>query len=133
MRAILSHVIYYRHSKELLIRLRQTTLIIMKPYIGITDFTCQQEVDAILVLERRWTQTYSEHLILETRMRCSSIAIAVGGLGPDTMDVVLPLVAEFPDISIDAQGKLRKSGNALDPIHWDLAAGYLCEAGKIFN
>src|SRR3989344_4760884 len=30
-----------------------------------------------------------------------------GGLGPNTMYLVEPLVSEFPDLSIDAQGKLR--------------------------
>lgn len=50
---------------------------------------------------------------------------AAGGLGPDTMDLVLPLLEEFPDLSIDAQGKLRPSGNALDPIDWDMASRYL--------
>jgi hypothetical protein len=51
-----------------------------------------------------------------------------GGLGPDTMHLVEPLVKEFPDISIDAQGKLRPSGNALDPIDWDMAEKYLVSA-----
>lgn len=72
--------------------------------------------------------------IIETKSRCPNISIAVaGGLGPDTIDLVIPLVAEFPDISIDAQGKLRRSGSALDPIDWDLAEMYIRKAGEIFN
>ena len=51
-----------------------------------------------------------------------------GGLGPNTMSLVEPLVAEFHDLSIDAQGKLRPSGNALDPIDWDMAREYLVKA-----
>ncbi|MHB0865971.1 MAG: hypothetical protein ACYC1Y_03700 [Minisyncoccota bacterium] len=51
-----------------------------------------------------------------------------GGLGPNTMHLVEPLVAEFPDLSIDAQGKLRPSGSALDPIDWDMAGEYLTKA-----
>jgi len=51
-----------------------------------------------------------------------------GGLGPNTMYLVEPLVSEFPDLSIDAQGKLRPSGNALDPVDWDMAGEYLAKA-----
>ncbi|MFA6158043.1 MAG: hypothetical protein WC763_00240 [Candidatus Paceibacterota bacterium] len=54
--------------------------------------------------------------------------VAAGGLGPDTMHLVEPLVREFPDLSIDAQGRLRPSGNALDPIDWEMAGSYLCKA-----
>ena len=54
--------------------------------------------------------------------------VAAGGLGPDSMDLVAPLAAEFPDISIDAQGKLRPSGSALDPVDWNRAEMYLVRA-----
>lgn len=60
------------------------------------------------------------------------VAVA-GGLGPMTMDVVKPLIAQFPDISIDAQGRLRPSGNALDPIDWNLANEYLDRAVALFQ
>ena len=58
---------------------------------------------------------------------------AAGGLGPKTMDLVKPLLREFPDLSIDAQGKLRPSGNAMDPIDWDMAETYLARALEMFN
>ncbi len=58
--------------------------------------------------------------------------VAAGGLGPDSIGLVEPLVKEFPDLSIDAQGKLRPSGNALDPIDWDMAGAYLVKALHIF-
>ncbi len=51
-----------------------------------------------------------------------------GGLGPTTIHLVEPLVNEFPDLSIDAQGKLRPSGNAQDPINWKMAETYLINA-----
>lgn len=60
------------------------------------------------------------------------VAVA-GGLGPSTIDLVLPIVYEFPHVSIDAQGKLRPSGNALDPIDWGMAHEYLREAVTIFS
>lgn len=59
------------------------------------------------------------------------VAVA-GGLGPFTMDVVEPLISHYPDLSIDAQGRLRPSGSALDPIDWVLANKYLEEAVKHF-
>ena len=58
--------------------------------------------------------------------------VAGGGLGPDSIGLVKPLVKEFPDLSIDAQGKLRPSGNALDPIDWDMAGAYLVNACQLF-
>lgn len=60
------------------------------------------------------------------------VAVA-GGLGPTTVGIAMPLISRFPDISIDAQGRLRPSGNALDPIDWELANTYLKEATKLFE
>ncbi len=57
--------------------------------------------------------------------------VVAGGLGPDTLHLMEPLLGEFPNISIDAQGKLRPSGNSLDPIDWDLAERYLVNALKL--
>lgn len=59
--------------------------------------------------------------------------VAGGGLGPETIDLVNPLVDEFPDISIDAQGQLRSSGSALDPIEWHRASEYIKKALQIFQ
>lgn len=57
---------------------------------------------------------------------------AAGGLGPETIELVQPLVTVFPDLSIDAQGRLRPSGNALDPIDWRMAGKYLVKAQQLF-
>lgn len=57
--------------------------------------------------------------------------VAAGGLGPDTINLVSPLARQIPDLSIDAQGRLRPSGSNLDPIDWDIAAAYLIKALKI--
>jgi hypothetical protein len=59
--------------------------------------------------------------------------VVAGGLGPDSIDMVKPLVKVFPDISIDAQGKLRPSGSALDPIDWDMAGTYLARALELLK
>lgn len=60
------------------------------------------------------------------------LAVA-GGLGPNTLYLVEPLVAEFPDLSIDAQGQLRPSGNAMDPIDRGMAKEYLEKAIKLLK
>ena len=57
--------------------------------------------------------------------------VAAGGLGPNSVALVKPLVREFSDISIDAQGKLRPTGSALDPIDWDMAGSYLRQAAML--
>jgi phosphoribosylanthranilate isomerase len=60
------------------------------------------------------------------------LAIA-GGLGPETVDIIKPILAEFPQVSIDAQGRLRRSGKSMDPIEWDLAETYLRRAIALFQ
>jgi len=55
------------------------------------------------------------------------------GLGPKSIELVEPLVQEFPDLSIDAQGKLRPSGSALDPIDWKMAGDYLLKGLKLLK
>lgn len=60
------------------------------------------------------------------------IAVA-GGLGPATMHLAEPIIAQYPGMSIDAQGRLRPSGSALDPIDWSLAETYLMNAVSVFR
>lgn len=59
--------------------------------------------------------------------------VVAGGLGPDTIGLIEPIIQKFPDTSIDAQGKLRPSGNALDPIDWKMAETYLVKALEILQ
>lgn len=59
------------------------------------------------------------------------LAVA-GGLGPGTLHLVESLVEWLPWLSIDAQGKLRPSGSALDPIDWGFAGRYLREALEMY-
>lgn len=58
---------------------------------------------------------------------------AAGGLGPETLHLVEPLANRFPDISIDAQSRLRPSGKATDPIDWTLAQQYLMRALRLLT
>jgi hypothetical protein len=60
--------------------------------------------------------------------------VVAGGLGPDTIGLVQPIVRKYPgEISIDAQGRLRQSHSALDPIDWSMAEEYLRKAIVLFN
>lgn len=54
-----------------------------------------------------------------------------GGLGPGSVDLIEPLVKAIPKISWDAQGKLRPSGNADDPIDRSMADQYLLESVQL--
>ncbi|HUQ30258.1 MAG TPA: hypothetical protein VM103_01935 [Candidatus Paceibacterota bacterium] len=64
----------------------------------------------------------------------STLGIVVaGGLGPSTMRLVEPIVERYPNVSIDAQGRLRPSGNALDPIDWEMAKEYLRQAAAMLG
>lgn len=56
--------------------------------------------------------------------------IAVGGgIGPGSMVELIKLMAICgDDLSWDAQGRLRPSGDAHDPVDWDMARQYLYES-----
>lgn len=56
-----------------------------------------------------------------------------GGLGPDTLHLLEPIVKEFPDISIDAQGRLRPSHSTYDPVDWKMAGEYLVKAIRMLG
>lgn len=58
--------------------------------------------------------------------------VVAGGLGPETIELVEPFATAFPDVSIDAHGRLRPSGNALHPIDWNMAETYLIKALQLF-
>ena len=53
-----------------------------------------------------------------------------GGLGPDSLDLVKPLLTEFPNLSIDAQGRLRNAENNLD---LNAVSTYLIKALQILE
>ncbi len=49
------------------------------------------------------------------RRELPGLGLAVaGGLGPESVDLLEPIVKEFPDISIDAQGRLKPPGSPVD-------------------
>lgn len=71
--------------------------------------------------------------IYEIKKRLPDLGIVVaGGLGPTTMHLAKPIIQEFPDVSIDAQGQMRTSASALHPIEWDRASEYVRQANILF-
>lgn len=58
---------------------------------------------------------------------------AAGGLGPHSLNLVESLVQEFPELSIDAQSRLRPSGSTYDPIDWQMAGAYLVKALELLK
>lgn len=52
------------------------------------------------------------------------IAVA-GGLGPNSYKNLKPIFAKYPDISCDAQGQLRASGSAVDPLDMQRVEDYV--------
>jgi hypothetical protein len=59
--------------------------------------------------------------------------VFAGGLGPESMHLLDPLLSKYPNMSIDAQGQLRPSKSALDPIDWDMAEQYLIKALQVLG
>lgn len=53
-----------------------------------------------------------------------------GGLSRSTMHLIEPLLEEFPDISIDAEGRLRNENDYLD---MNLVEGYISKASETFG
>ena len=64
--------------------------------------------------------------LIEEELPQIGIGVA-GGLGPGKRNLIQQLTDVRNYISIDAQSKLRASGNLKDPIDWDLARQYLKE------
>ncbi|NQV12275.1 hypothetical protein HQ524_02845 [Candidatus Uhrbacteria bacterium] len=58
--------------------------------------------------------------------------VVAGGLGPDTLHLVEPLVKRFPDISIDAQTQLHFGRQQRAPVEWPRADRYLRRAVEMF-
>lgn len=56
--------------------------------------------------------------------------VVAGGLSADSLDLVAPLVDEFPDLSLDAEGKLRDEN---DNLNVAVAISYLTKALALFK
>jgi hypothetical protein len=77
----------------------------------------------------RGTPFNPQHMVemVETALKHfgeDQIAVA-GGLGPDTYMNLAPILKAYPNISCDAQGQLRTSLKATDPIEMDRVCAYI--------
>jgi hypothetical protein len=70
-----------------------------------------------------------EYLLALQRPGGPNMGLA-GGLGPETIGVLAPLTAEFPGISIDAEGRLRDEHDDLDCAR---LLAYLTAANTVFG
>jgi len=69
---------------------------------------------------------------ISARLPNLSLVIA-GGLGPTTMELVWPILSEFPDVSFDAEGKVKLTGARHEPIYEEKAVAYLWESAAILR
>lgn len=65
----------------------------------------------------------------EPDLLCTNLGVA-GGLGPHALDPIAQLMVAFPDLNIDAEGKLRTKENELDI---EAARSYLAQAFALFD
>lgn len=108
----------------------ETLIELLKPYEdAIEDVLLDKSGGKGLMMEAALLEPF----IYELRARRPDLGITLaGGLGPETLHLVEPLVRKFPELSIDAQGKLRASGRSKDPIDWKRAEDYMRKALAMF-
>ena len=79
------------------------------------------------------TQVFEQiERVLETVKYDSRIAVA-GGLGPYTYQKLQPLFEQYPNLSCDAQSKLRLSGNAMDPLDIEMCKQYVAGVSTLIK
>lgn len=59
--------------------------------------------------------------------------VIAGGLYGDNIDIIKPITSLFPEMSIDAQGKLRPSGDKMDPLDMDFCEEYLIRGCRLLK
>src|SRR3989338_3703809 len=103
----------------------------LKPYEGVINYVLLDKSGG-QGIDMRATELFPFIRALASNFIYTGIAIA-GGLGPETMHLALPIIHAFPHISIDAQGRLRPSGSALEPVDWTMAGTYLERSLAMFR
>lgn len=98
-------------------------------YNGVVDrILLDRSMGTGKVMDAEWLLPFGSAV----RKRFPKIGlIAAGGLGPDTLQAVEPLLDEFPGLSIDAEVQLKKIKDTLEPLDMDLAEQYLIKAIKL--
>jgi len=101
----------------------------IEDYKGLVDYILLDRSGGYgIYLDTEFMREYLD--ILYTKDSNIGIGIA-GGLSDSTLHLVEPLMADFPDLSIDAEDKLRNPYD--DSLNLGFARNYLCSALKISN
>lgn len=119
----------------------------------ITNHTQEQTIDNFLVTLSRYRDVLT-HVLLDRSMgKGESMTadffrpyidaiqdtfprlgiVVAGGLGPETLHLVEPLIERYPFLSIDAQGQLRNSGDSKDPIDMERVCQYVKSAYQLYT
>jgi len=106
----------------------QGLISMLKQYVGLID-------DILIDLSGGTGKPLDTELVRDLLMAVAEkgwdIGLgAAGGLGPYSLDLVEPLLIDFPNLNIDAQGRLRNQNNDLDI---GLAQEYLRKAFNMFG
>jgi len=99
---------------------------LLHEYAGVLDYVLlDKSMGRGLGLDEKFLRPFIERLTIAAPH--FGVAVA-GGLGPNSMSLAARLLADYPQLSIDAQGQLRPNGSALEPVDWGIAAEYLRQA-----
>jgi hypothetical protein len=96
----------------------------MEQYAGVVDYILLDSGMGKGIPFDSATVLYDIEISLSCGFSQNQIAVA-GGLGPDTYMALLPVLDRYPNISCDAQGRLRPSGSATDPLDFDCVRQYI--------
>lgn len=96
----------------------------IEKYAGIVDYLLLDSGMGRGIPFNPATVLYDIEMALSCGFSQHQLAVA-GGLGPDTYMGLQPILDRYPNISCDAQGKLRPSGSATDPLNFDYVRRYI--------
>jgi hypothetical protein len=97
---------------QLILTLRETARRFAETYAGLVDIVLFDWSAGRGVL---FDSIEARAALEEVEAKMPGVALAVaGGLGPDTADHVRPLLERFPDLSFDAESRLRDADDRLD-------------------
>lgn len=97
---------------QLILTLRETASRFAEAYAGLVDIVLFDWSAGRGVL---FDPAEARAALEEIEAKMPGVALAVaGGLGPDTVDHVQPLLVRFPDLSFDAESRLRDTEDRLD-------------------
>lgn len=101
----------------------------IEDYKGLIDYVLLDRSEGYgIYLDTKFMKKYLD--VLYSKDLGMGIGVA-GGLSENTLHLIEPLIADFPDLSFDAEDKLRNSYD--DSLNLGLAKNYLCKSLDIFR